>query len=123
MKIRKGFVTNSSSSSFIVAIKKECLDVYKQFGIIDKWNEKDIIHSKEDLIKKVYDTAKNGTWIDEHWYECIEKIEKPLEEGYIIISFVEDRDCYFNDSNGLRRMIDNVITSTKGIIIDIDHDK
>ena len=88
MKIRNGFVTNSSSSSFILAFKdeddyvafqKECeelyyKEIYKLVNRMKKSNKKDIDTLKNEIKKEVYH------WLtyDETREYCRSKMEKGL---------------------------------------------
>lgn len=102
MKIREGFVSNSSSSSFIAAIPNECYEV----EIVIKTKVKFIDHCDEDAIKtkeqldkhiileygckgdKIENILEDSEWLSEIYPKCI----KEIENGKVIIfgSFSSD---------------------------------
>ena len=71
MKIRTSFVTNSSSSSFIIAIKNIDKD-----GIVEELNKK----RKE--IAETVNWYGDGTNVDEVIQECAENIISSVQDGF-----------------------------------------
>jgi hypothetical protein len=96
MKIRKGFISNSSTTSFIVSLPSdsECLQFansVNDFKLIMQdhfqiyWLDDDITY--EESCKKEYP-------------EIYEKIISEIESGNKIAHFSRDRDYFYEASNG-----------------------
>lgn len=62
MKYRKGFITNSSSSSFIGVFAK-IKNINKAKGVIEKYNLQDDVYNKKYLTRKE-DSDFNVDWCD-----------------------------------------------------------
>ena len=131
MKIRQGFVTNSSSSSFVIAIKNDgsqTLDAFIKAFIDTSYCETCHGHSftsKEELDKYYVDrySYKNGISLEEilsesaYLKEAYEKELKYIEKGFVVVS--KDID---HDHEGLRTFI-SLFTDLLGenaFVIDTD---
>lgn len=87
MKIRKGFVTNSSSSSFIIAIKnnleEESMKVFLDNMFKDSCSDKEK-YEKDILWNYGYNSVEELKE-DSYIYKEYQKSIKAIEEGYSIV--------------------------------------
>lgn len=91
MKVRLGFVSNSSSSSFIVAVDKGKGGKFRISLDVDLENLADRkISSLEDLDKYVLEYGLDVEWIKETYEEIKLEIEKGRD--VLIGSFASDND-------------------------------
>jgi hypothetical protein len=115
MKRRSGFVSNSSSSSFIVAVKRDT-DVCKHCGrggedllktieaMLSGCESEIDRRGSDDVIKYI----KDG-WFDEKESEKIVKsIEEKASEGYEVVSISVD----YNDESAF-----NYIETNKDVVV------
>ena len=86
MKIRNGFVSNSSSSSFLIISKKDELSSEKLLEIFDVKDTSPIYSVIETLSKDIIDCTEKMTteeYLDNYAYgDTLEEKEKELEEDY-----------------------------------------
>ena len=93
MKTRIGFVSNSSSTSFIVAVKKSGKITLNLEVDLEDFSE-DVISTIDELDKKFndeyVDEELEEEWIKERYNKC----EQLINDGKIIIwgSFCDDSD-------------------------------
>ena len=100
MRVRKGFVTNSSSSSFILGFKDEDSiartlaedNVYDYFSTIYQ----DCLdgHVSYNEIRKLEKTDKNKERYEKKLNECIDSLRKEAEGKSVFVEVeYEDHDC------------------------------
>jgi hypothetical protein len=96
MKVRKGFVSNSSSSSFIV--HNEDLQEMKDWHV-KVYKVKDLVETME-VIKKCIDDAETDlpffiwqelTWFTPQYYEELLELYKRSPDSYITEEYSRDR--------------------------------
>ncbi len=100
MKIRTGFVSNSSSSSFIVAYNYEnnnaIIDLLEFIEwLSDKTSEDDatlIAHGKKEVQSKIEEMKE---WLDEEKYKNIKKEFSKIPDHWTFINFSIDRNNPF----------------------------
>lgn len=131
MKIRTGFVSNSSSSSFIIAAKGELTEdrVFDAMGVDE--NSMFSSFAREiagTLVREAYDTIKSvedllyirgyDTLSEWHEYYDGSREEKWLAEGYTLhegsASDQEDNAEYWICRNGIHLEADGLIVHCEG---------
>lgn len=98
MKYRKGFITNSSSSSFIGVFAK-IKNINKAKGVIEKYNLQDDVYNKKFLnIKDNYDFSKDWCSVDLLQGKTIDEIKKNAKWNDLFLEWYSLNDWY-NDEN------------------------
>ncbi|KKM97487.1 hypothetical protein LCGC14_1167380 [marine sediment metagenome] len=97
MKIRNGFVSNSSSSSYIVSVPKDFIvtkDMVTKQAMVDLWeneilsDEDDGVNQKAlDLINSEIDSLKDGQEV--HGCDVFWAVQDILEENNMIVMTVD----------------------------------
>ena len=121
MKIRKGFVSNSSTSSFILPnkydkteivefVKSKIIEITKNYIEIAKRNKTEDLKSyintlKEDILPEVLDNQINVKTVQEYQKEWDD-----LQEWYNLEN-IKDTDLvlYDTEDNFLNRITDNIL--------------
>jgi len=78
MKIRKGFVSNSSSSSFVILLPENFLDIVDYKKITDEYEDFPLDGFKE-LLKRLVD---DGGFYNEEIYDYSKKYDKNHEYDF-----------------------------------------
>lgn len=112
MKIRKGFVSNSSSSSFvIVGIKYEGTDalleiVEKKDGFVEKCNNflmmyKDVWYEDQSPIENLHDASVFAKMVcdGDMMYEFVEDVIRPCFKEDVVFDF--ERDIFYIGYGGV----------------------
>lgn len=90
MKIRKSFVTNSSSSSYIIAVKEKDGKISKEFEEkLLEWAKMQILESGTTKISTIEDL--NQFILDKYGYRK-DTIEDLLKEDYILEEYNEIKE-------------------------------
>ena len=94
MKLRYGFVTNSSSSSFIIGLKKDADGNYSESTIkaMIAFAEKTLEDVIEEKITTVEELEKR--YLEEYYYDTLEDLKE--EEEYIYDKFLEAKEVIEN---------------------------
>ena len=107
MKIRNGFVSNSSSSSFIVNVKT---------NEIDRWELNDYLKDCGDKAYEITLPIKAGTysfgWETERWYDVVSKL------NYVVIQAFHSSKSYDN-RYVIEKALERRIKEVKGWDADI----
>ncbi len=97
MKYRKGFITNSSSSSFIGVFAK-IQNINKAKGVIEKYNlQNDVFNKKYLDIKDSSDFIRDWCGVDLLNGKTIEEIQDNSEWNNLFIEWHSMNDWYNDD--------------------------
>ena len=89
MKIRKGFVSNSSSSSFVIAKQVVGNEAYEEI--------KKVLYELDDTVDNDYSWGESGkTWDEQNNYLIIETHRAP-EEVVNMVSKYKDKAIYVGE--------------------------
>lgn len=115
MKIRIGFVSNSSSSSFIIKSPKEGYTI-KDFGdllkkyIYDKYHENHEKFTIYDInISKYKKVAVTKKLIEQHWQKWLSEAKIDREEKYSFLAIDENNPISEDDIYVCSSEVDNII--------------
>ena len=124
MKIRNGFVSNSSSSSFIIAIKQinipcpHCGSKDPDFlNMIEQSNnyiDDNRVNTKETKETLDYIEENEKTWMDPEEYK---KLEDTLSKLYRNNDWVVVNISLSNHDENLRKIMDNMVSSGNAEIL------
>jgi len=143
MKIRNGFVSNSSSSSFLVGIPSECvtfedflkhgiylwddvaneIDLHNPVSNYDTYSEKPVTYI--ECIRELWDNLlmRNNKAKLEDWIDHIHGGDIPSGTLLIDYTFVDTICCPHNISNIYRRIYgDKLAKKIEGNLIRIGHE-
>ena len=98
MKIRNGFVSNSSSSSYIIAIKE--IDSFAQV-FIDKLGSEFLSYLRDDFDK--CDNCEEGTWLYKLIKKCQEYENSSRWATVISCNVDYDAECMINYLDALEK--------------------
>ncbi len=85
MKIRTGFVTNSSSSSFIICFAR-IQDLNKANEILEKFNIQEDIYTDDEVRKKMHWGTLGADWAGAEIFGVERILDKYPNDKYLIIS-------------------------------------
>ena len=93
MKIRMDFVTNSSSSSFLLARKGALTE--KQKNAVIEYIEKNLLGVRIETQEQLYQFAEENGYSEDD--EIYQKAQDYLKNGYIISGDMIDFECMFGE--------------------------